>query len=805
MTLVAHAITTASTPPSGTQPGDYVIVVGLFPNMRNIPPTTSWLRHIGMGVFAGTYPSGGTIGPSGSLVIVIVYRPDEGEQLTAFVVPRFADMNTTGTINLPNNGDLWGIFVGLTSAPTWQGTYDPAVYNATYGLAYARLPGVDTGQVALSANRSAASYTLGLAVYAATGVSPDPSAWTQSIEGRARVVVGGTDISEHVISLEVVDELDAPGPTATLIVDRNALHPDLSGSPLQLAAPVEIVGLYRPVEATAWQEAPILIGRVGAIDPSRHEMLVQVYDASEELLSRWFEREIQLSGTERLALRLSRMLYAERVPVSIYEESIVSVSGTQRFGRRPIWELLRESAAYCGGSRLRWKYDYAAKVWRLALYTPDRSASTPTYTFGTNDIIDLGASRLGLEDIRNVAQIVYGPPTQRFILTAEDTTSIAQYGRRMARIEEPSDSVIDTQAEAQAFAAAVLADLAQPMRGTRLSIPWAPFVRVHDVVRVLADGHVLKQAVTGGVSRVRHRLSREEARTELEVQGNRNPGLYRYWLSREAGRPGVVAATPNWRPSVPITPSSVTATATPRGILVRWPEERDPHYVETLVYFGSSSSPPLWGRVSGTFVLITTLADGQPLVPGTTYYVRIAHRYRDGRVSAQSSTINVTAIGISQQNSFYVSQSNPTSIPTNGAWFNVGTETLSFTLNAPAIVLLGYDVDVRSTINVTGDSSPPTWVIMDGYTRLTQTSGPTIGNLQTYSTAYLGKHIFGTHALRGEILQLPMHKMHPFALAAGSYTVRLQAMCRVTADPGDTYSAYFLIYNYRIYAAVIAQ
>lgn len=805
MTLVAHSVTMGASVPSGTQAGDYVIVITMMPSPRIIPSSTSWLRHIGMGVYAGEYPSsGGTLSGWG-VMIILVYRPDPGETLTAFVRADISPSNTTGQVILPTTGDLWGVFFSVSSSPTWQGSYSPAVYNSGNRLAYARLANITNGEVALSATRSVDAYTLAIAVYPATGTTPDPSAWTQAIEGRARVVVGGTDISEHVLGVEVVDELDAPGPTATLLVDRNALHPDLPGSPLQLAAPVEIVGLYRPVGSTTWQEAPMLIGRVGAIDPSRHEMLVQVYDASEQLLATWFENEIELTGIERLATRLSKMLYQAKVPASIYEGSIISVSGDQRFGRRPIWEMMRESAAYCGGSRLRWRYDYPARTWRLVLYTPNRSANTPDYVFGTNDIIDLGASRLGLEDVRNVVQVVYGPPTERVLLTAEAPDSIARYGRRVARIEEASDSVIDTQSEAQALAAAVLADLSQPMRGARLSIPWAPFVRVHDVVRINADGHVLKQAITGGVSRVRHRLSREEARTELEVQGNRNPGLYRYWLSREAGRPGVVAATPNWRPSTPITPSNVQAVATPRGIFVTWPEERDPHYVETLIYLGTSSPPPLWGRVSGTFALISAMPDGSPLTAGATYYVQIAHRYADGRVSGKTNLLQVTAVAASGQNAYVVQGDAYIDVPVQNMWVDVGSAALSFTLQYPAVVVLGYFAEIILTLNVFSDVSPPTEVTLTAATRLNQTAGPTIQNLSENTIVRNGITIYGTHALRGESIVVPTTIVHPFELLPGTYSLRLQAYGSTSSQGGEGYTRGILIYSHRIYAVITAR
>ena len=804
MTLVAHTVTTGISLPSGTRPGDYVIVITVMPYPRIIPPSASWLRHIGMGVYAGKYPSSGDTLPALGVMIILVYRPDPGETLTAFVKADISPSNTTGQVSLPETGDLWGVFFYVSSSPTWQGSYSPTAYSWSERLAYARLANIQSGEVALSATRFVDAYTLAIAVYPATGAAPDPSAWTQAIEGRAKVVVGGTDISEHVLSVEVVDELDAPGPTATLLVDRNALHPDLPGSPLRLAAPVEIVGLYRPVGSTTWQETPMLIGRVGAIDPSRHEMLVQVYDASEELLSTWFENEIELIETERLATRLSKMLFQAKAPVCIYESSVISVGGPQRFGRRPIWEMLRESAAYCGGSRLRWRYDYPAKTWRLVLYTPDRSANTPNYVFGTNDIIDLGASRLGLEDVRNVVQVVYGPPTERYLLTAEDPSSIAQYGRRMTRIEEASDSVVDTQFEAQALAAAVLADLSQPMRGVRLSIPWAPFVRVHDVVRINADGHVLKQAITGGVSRVRHRLSREEARTELEVQGNRNPGLYRYWLSREAGRPGVVAATPNWRPSTPITPLEVQAVATPRGIFVTWPEERDPHYVETLIYLGTSYPPPLWGRASGTFAMISALSDGSPLIPGATYYVQIAHRYADGRVSDKTAPVQVTATASSDQNAYMSQWGRPFEVPVNNIWVDVDSAVLSFTLQYPATVLLGYFAEADLALEVHDDTSPPTYVLLTVATRLAQSEGPIIWGLETNTMAQSEKRIYGTHAFRGEGARVPITVAHPFKLLPGTYSLHLQAYKFTFSSFGEVYTQSVYIYSRRIYAFVVS-
>ncbi len=805
MTFVTHAVLNYPGVPAGTQPGDFLVVITPMDSPRRILADTSWLRHIGMGVFAGTYPSGGILNGL-EAVVVLVYRPDPGEEITVLVEGSFTNPDATKTVVLPNTGDLWGVFTSVISSPTWQGNYSPSAYHSFNQLAYARLPGISSGAVALSAARSSRPYSLGIAVYPATGARPDPSAWTQAMEGNIRVLVGGTDVSAHVISAEVVDELDAPGPTATLVVDRDALHPDLPSSPLQLAAPVEIIGLYRPLGAPKWQEAPMLVGRVGAIDPSRHEMLVQVYDASEALLSTWFEGDLEIYGTERLAMRLSRLLYNAMVPAAIYEESIITVGGAQRFGRRPIWEMMRESAAYCGGSRIRWRYDYRARTWRLVLYTPNRNPSTPDYVFGTNDIIDLGTTRLGLEDVRNVVEVVYGPPTKRNTLTATAPDSIARYGRRVTRIEEASDSVVDTQEEAQALAAAILADLSQPMRGARLSLPWAPFVRVHDVVRILPDGHALKAALQGGVSRVRHRISRDEARTELEVQGNRNPGLYRYWLSHEAGRPGVVSSTVNWRPPVPVAPSSVQAVSTPKGILVTWSQERDPHYVDTIIHFGTNAMTE-WGRVSGTSALITALADGTPLTPGATYYVSIAHRYSDGRTSPQTPPVAVVASELATASQQYVQSDTLWSPSQPGTWEDVPSSSLSITVSVPSIVLLSYLATTELGVRVLEDTTSPTEALVLAHLRLVQTSGPTIPDISavTESVASLGTgSTTGTHLGVARSSANITYTL-PLQLQPGTYAVKLQALYTSITRDTESVIAYIRIGKRLLWAFAVPR
>lgn len=792
MTLVAHSIITSTTPPSGTQPGDFVVVM-VNPRVAGISGSTTWLRHIGLGVYVGTYPSGGTI-PATGTVIVLVYRPDPGGALTAQVWGRSVPIGSstvTLTADMPAVGDIWGIWHGLSQFTSWGGSYNPAVVNTSRAVAYARVANTSSGSLGLTGTFSGSPIAVAVGIYYATGQTPDPLQWTQAIEGQAVVRIGGQDVSASVISLEVVDELDGAGPVATITVDRSTLHPDLPGSPLQLAAPVEIIGRYRPVSSTQWQEAPMLIGRVGAIDPSRHEMTVQVYDASESLLSTWLEGEYEATGTQRLAQRLQQLVLQAGLTVPIYEGSIITVSGAQRFGRRPVLEMMRESAAYCGGSRIRWRYDHAAQCWRLVLYTPDRAASTPTYTFGPNDILDLGSARLGLEDIRNVVQVVYGPPTSRTMLTAEDPASIAQYGRRVARIEEASDSVVDTQAEAQALAAAVLADLAQPMRGARLSLPWAPFVRVNDVIRVEPDGYVLRAAVQGGVSRVRHRLTPNEARTEVEIQGNRNPGLYRYWLSRESGRTGVVSSTANWRPSVPITPSSLQAVATPRGILVTWPEERDPHYVETLIYFGSNfSSTTLWGRVSGTSVLITSLGDGTPLTPDTTYYVRIAHRYRDGRVSPTSSTVSVTATAVVQGNS--VAQSGLASALPTSDYADISGASITFTVSSPSSVLLHYRLPVYIEAQLSAAGSGQTTISVSAYARLVQTAGPSLSLGVMSSFVQFRRYDVSPPAGTGIGGDTLLTATHSYDLSPGTYTFKLQAYASSPNQMVALYRGYIL-------------
>ena len=460
---------------------------------------------------------------------------------------------------------------------------------------------------------------------------------------RVEVLSGSTwtDVTPGVMGIDIQEDIDMPGPRAILLMDRENWHPDTS--PLKLGAWVRIWGGYSDLSGGPVYEYALLYGRVGGMDLSSPQMTVDVYDASEALLSRWIETEKQYTASQTLRVRIQDVLnsYASDLNITVLEPVTLNITlPPQRLSVQPVWRAIEDMAALVG-AKLRWRYT-TNTGWRLTLYSPPRTKTTPDHVLDDTLWLSIRRLRQTLESVRNVVEVVYGDVGNRFIHTAQDSASISKYGRRWCRINEASDFPITNHSAAQRLATAILTDLREPVAEVEVELIWAPFISIHDLVRLNPDGHALRSAATVAVSGVRHTLRRGQARTYITGRSQNPPGYYEYWLRREVGRaadaPGVPPNVNRTPAPNPYTPSSPTVAATARGLHVIIPPEYDPSYLATELQISTSST--FIGAQSyvmtGFSTVLTSWPNGTALTPGTTYYLRYRYLYQDGRASPWS-------------------------------------------------------------------------------------------------------------------------------------------------------------------------
>lgn len=141
-----------------------------------------------------------------------------------------------------------------------------------------------------------------------------------------------------------------------------------------------------------------------------------------------------------------------------------------------VWEACMLLAEKAGGHVIEYRWSDDSEAFELTLRRPDRTASSPQWTFGPNDYyLDTGV-QLTAEalNVRNAWVGSYKDAVTglRAIATAEDPTSIANYGRLWAKITEADDSPIDTADEMQDMLDAALADTANPDADHEIEVDW---------------------------------------------------------------------------------------------------------------------------------------------------------------------------------------------------------------------------------------------------------------------------------------------------------------------------------------------
>lgn len=195
-------------------------------------------------------------------------------------------------------------------------------------------------------------------------------------------------------------------------------------------------------------------------------------------------------------------------------------------GRDSVWNALKALADQMGWA-LRWRWYAPTGAFELVLHEPQRTGGTSVRSFALDDERALSEASLSVFDIRNVVRVVYSDSSdrdangaaKRKTLDAQDAGSVDEYGRRFMEIAESDSSNIDSGAEAQRLASAVLADLANPTMPVRYKTAVDPYFELDDLVTLPADNKRWAAPQTLAVVGLTHRISAEDTSTELALAG----------------------------------------------------------------------------------------------------------------------------------------------------------------------------------------------------------------------------------------------------------------------------------------------
>lgn len=200
-------------------------------------------------------------------------------------------------------------------------------------------------------------------------------------------------------------------------------------------------------------------------------------------------------------------------------------------GKDGLFKVIR-GIALLPGWDLRYRWQNTVGSFQLILYDPDRSKTTPDFTFAPNRVLAFSQLDLSLKDIRNDLRGVFTDTSgARTEVIRTDAASIAAHGDRFAEFTEAADSQIDTNAEMTAFLDAALSDLAEPDAIAGITAPLFWPGEVTDLYRLSPDDRFFDSNQDLAASAFRHTISRKEAQSIINVRGTPSGGRRR-WSER---------------------------------------------------------------------------------------------------------------------------------------------------------------------------------------------------------------------------------------------------------------------------------
>jgi hypothetical protein len=371
-----------------------------------------------------------------------------------------------------------------------------------------------------------------------------------------------------VKEITIDDSVDAPTATATLMIDKKQYYYNLS--PLMSTSLLNsggvLVTLFRKVRisvammpinvpAAAGDYVYVFKGRINAVDWSGDEIKVECRDHGGELMDCFIETHSLTYGSSAgvLAETVMQQILTAQVallPAAVTLYSITGTGGTPFQGAdspgwairaykqdmMPTFAALQVLAQQIGWV-LKYRYNSSVGDYVLTWYDPVRSNTTSLRTFTASQYSAITECSLHLGDIRNYARVFYKDTSGNVqSVTASDSTSITNYGRKYMQIAEEATSQINTSTEAQKMVDGCVSDLALPTMTHTVEMPFFWPVEPGDIYTFSANNVHYDTDQKLSVFGYRHSLVGNKSSTSLTLRGKPSGGVCT-WFEREASIP----------------------------------------------------------------------------------------------------------------------------------------------------------------------------------------------------------------------------------------------------------------------------
>jgi hypothetical protein len=195
--------------------------------------------------------------------------------------------------------------------------------------------------------------------------------------------------------------------------------------------------------------------------------------------------------------------------------------------RGPLLDAVRKLATQNGWD-FRSKWHAGSSSFRLTLYEPDRASPTSVHTFARADYLELRSLEADIANVRNSIDVIYEDATVlwpdgstiRKVVHDEDAGSIAANGELWAEIQEDELSNIDTEPEAERYAAAFISDCSQPDYALATDLTRGfPWLELNDYLTFTADDDHMSADQSMALVSVRQNWSGGHLTTSVQLRG----------------------------------------------------------------------------------------------------------------------------------------------------------------------------------------------------------------------------------------------------------------------------------------------
>lgn len=365
------------------------------------------------------------------------------------------------------------------------------------------------------------------------------------------------DYSDYVERVTVDEDIDQPTAQATVEFRRDAsstvsLAPLRTDSTLnvafdgvtyspaldagrQITIEVATVAIGSTPAAGDWKL--LFKGYVDSVDAASPTVRIVCRDEGGILVDRWVETEAPYGYDTAMETVIQQLLDntlgVSDAPALYTPVSPSFLQRTYTQASEPVMDALVAFVQQIGWD-VRYRWDNGTSAFRLTLYAPPRSNTTPDRTFGPATYFDVSRLTLDRAGVRNYITVnhrVAPGGTLRTDTAISDATSIARYGRRFFGITESDESSVDTAGEATTLITAILSDLKDPKAEMEIEAQFFWPAQLHDLYRFSTNAVHFNTNQDWAVTNIRHELYRGTGRTYLQVRGT-PAGGYLTWQAR---------------------------------------------------------------------------------------------------------------------------------------------------------------------------------------------------------------------------------------------------------------------------------